>query len=223
LTHVIALLVCLVIPIISYFDMKRIKSSKDPQAKERMYVIICMWYWILTTIILFLAPFKELWSPRVTIEFNIWIVLTAIGFGILWLLSIILPLILMSLKPSFSKKVSDNMGDMSFIHPVTPKEIKLFVLLTFTVGFAEEIIFRAYLFQYVYSFGFTALVSFLIVTVIFGAVHYIQGVEGVLQAGFFGFTMGVLYFATGSLLLPIILHILSDLKIVYLSKLVNRS
>jgi membrane protease YdiL (CAAX protease family) len=49
--------------------------------------------------------------------------------------------------------------------------------------------------------------------VLFGLVHYYQGLPGILVTGFLGLVLCGLYVATGTLLVPIVVHALIDLRV----------
>ncbi|MGX4586728.1 CPBP family intramembrane glutamic endopeptidase [Paenibacillus chitinolyticus] len=57
-----------------------------------------------------------------------------------------------------------------------------------------------------------------IVSLIFGLIYFEQGPSGIISSFIFGAVMTWLYFLTGSLLLPILLHILYDLKIITIQR-----
>jgi membrane protease YdiL (CAAX protease family) len=51
---------------------------------------------------------------------------------------------------------------------------------------------------------------------IFGVGHIYQGVAGAVQTALIGCVMGGMFLATGNLLLPIVVHILLDLRVLAL-------
>lgn len=53
----------------------------------------------------------------------------------------------------------------------------------------------------------------------FGIGHFGQGFKGVLVTGMIGAMLGILYVVTGSLLAPIIVHVLIDLRATALCQL----
>jgi len=63
--------------------------------------------------------------------------------------------------------------------------------------------------------SFTA--ALVLSTILFGFAHIYQGWKGVLGTGLVGGVLAYLYLSTGSLLLPIVLHILIDARIVFLA------
>jgi hypothetical protein len=55
-----------------------------------------------------------------------------------------------------------------------------------------------------------------VAAVLFGLPHIYQGISGVLITAIFGLIFGLLYVATGSLLIPIALHILVDIRVIFM-------
>jgi membrane protease YdiL (CAAX protease family) len=98
--------------------------------------------------------------------------------------------------------------------PHTRRERRAFAALAITAGLGEELVWR--------GFGLGALqlwlphasAALLIVLLAagFGWAHLYQGLVGMLATGLIGALMAGLYLATGSLLLPMLLHTLLDLR-----------
>jgi hypothetical protein len=82
-----------------------------------------------------------------------------------------------------------------------------------SAGICEEIVFRGWLLSTLHSalrLDGTALV--LVAAALFGLAHSYQGITGMILTAFAGAVFCALYVATGSLLVPIALHILIDLR-----------
>ncbi|MDO3680661.1 CPBP family intramembrane glutamic endopeptidase [Paenibacillus ehimensis] len=95
----------------------------------------------------------------------------------------------------------------------------MFTVLAFIVGVSEEMIFRGYLYSYMQEYwGVSAFISLVIVNVVFGLLHFHQGRSAMIDTATLGLAMSQLYIQSGSLLLPIIFHILYDLKIVIVTR-----
>lgn len=100
------------------------------------------------------------------------------------------------------------------ILPATGQEFKGFMTVAFTAGICEEIIYRGFLINYLaYSFAPTGqglIMAVAVPSFIFGISHLYQGWEGALKITLLSLVFGALFLITGSLLIPIILHILVD-------------
>ena len=98
--------------------------------------------------------------------------------------------------------------------PRTTAERRLFTVVGLTAGVCEEWLYRGFLLAVVsaLSGGAPTVVLVLVAGVAFGLAHAYQGVAGVLTTGVLGAVLAALYLGTGSLLLPVVLHALIDLR-----------
>ena len=103
--------------------------------------------------------------------------------------------------------------------PRTTAERRLFTLVGVTAGVCEEWLYRGFLLAVVAAIGgglpTPALVG--IGALAFGLAHAYQGVAGIVTTGVLGGVMAGLYLGTGSLLLPVVLHALIDLRFLLVS------
>jgi membrane protease YdiL (CAAX protease family) len=104
-------------------------------------------------------------------------------------------------------------GEISLLIPKDPAGKLVWVLVSFTAGFCEEIAFRGYLMTRLRLLG--KFHSWVIPTIIsalaFGACHAYQGVPGLIVISTYGVLFSLLYIRTGSLWPCIIAHSLQDL------------
>ncbi len=102
--------------------------------------------------------------------------------------------------------------------PRTRPEKWAFAVVAVTAGITEEVLYRGWLVWFlllaapVGGYGGALVVS----SVAFGLGHAYQGVRGVVLTGLAGFGLAQLAFSTGSLLLPVLLHVLVDLRVLLL-------
>jgi uncharacterized protein len=117
-------------------------------------------------------------------------------------------------NPSSLKKL---VPDFSALIPTTPRERVLFVAVALSAGICEELVYRAWLLDALHGVvGLTGGVLVVAGAVAFGLGHYYQGVAGMLVTSLLGFMLCGLYVATGSLVVPIIVHALIDLRVAVL-------
>lgn len=105
------------------------------------------------------------------------------------------------------------MPDFSALLPVTTRERILWTAVAVSAGICEEIVFRGWLLATLHGalrLNGTALI--VLAAVLFGLAHAYQGITGVVLTAFAGVLFCGLYVATGSLLAPILLHILIDVR-----------
>ncbi len=103
--------------------------------------------------------------------------------------------------------------DFSALIPVTIHERLLFAAMAISAGICEEIVFRGWLLAMLHStVGLDGTALVLIAAAIFGLAHAYQGITGTILIALLGAVFCLLYIETGSLLIPILLHILVDLR-----------
>jgi hypothetical protein len=116
-------------------------------------------------------------------------------------------------KPWFRKLVPD----FTALVPATPRERLVFAALAVSAGICEEIVFRGWLLYVLHRpVGFTGITLILLAAALFGLCHTYQGVTGVIATTMAGVLLAALYVATGTLLVPIVLHSLIDVRMAIL-------
>jgi membrane protease YdiL (CAAX protease family) len=113
--------------------------------------------------------------------------------------------------------------DFSALIPATTRERLLWVLVAVSAGICEEIVFRGWLLSSLHGplkLNGTVLVA--VAAGIFGLAHIYQQVTGVLLTTLAGVLFCALYVASGSLLVPMVIHVLVDARFAVLPTLRNR-
>ena len=102
--------------------------------------------------------------------------------------------------------------------PRTTRERRTFALVAVTAGICEEILYRGFGVAYVKWLvpSASALTLIVVIGLAFGIAHLYQGVRGVVLTGLIGGLFTSLTLATGTLLPAIIIHVLVDLRVVFL-------
>jgi uncharacterized protein len=98
--------------------------------------------------------------------------------------------------------------------PRTRAERRLFTLVGITAGVCEEWLYRGFFLAVVAALAgdLSGPLLVLVAAAAFGLAHAYQGVAGVVTTGVLGGVLAGLYLSTGSLLLPVLLHVLIDLR-----------
>jgi membrane protease YdiL (CAAX protease family) len=98
--------------------------------------------------------------------------------------------------------------------PRTTAERRLFTLVGVTAGVCEEWLYRGFFLAVVAAVGggLPAPVLVAVGALAFGLAHAYQGVAGIVTTGVLGGVMAGLYLGTGSLLVPVLLHAVIDLR-----------
>jgi uncharacterized protein len=98
--------------------------------------------------------------------------------------------------------------------PRTTAERRLFTVVGVTAGVCEEWLYRGFFLAVVAALtgGPPTGVLVLVAAVAFGLAHAYQGPAGIVTTGVLGGVMAAVYLQTGSLLLPVLLHAVIDLR-----------
>jgi len=94
--------------------------------------------------------------------------------------------------------------------PRTPREIRVFVLLSLAAGIGEEFAYRGYVIPAL-SPILGVVGATVLSTVVFGIMHAYQGWLGMVRTGLMGLILALGFLLSGSLWPPIIAHTLIDL------------
>jgi len=98
--------------------------------------------------------------------------------------------------------------------PRTTGERRLFTVVGVTAGVCEEWLYRGFFLAVVAALagGLPTGALVLVAAVAFGLAHAYQGPAGIVTTGVLGGVMAAVYLQTGSLLLPVLLHAVIDLR-----------
>lgn len=197
--------------------MRRI--DRHPELRARFYVQGMVSQWLML-IPLVLIMFGLSWGPEklgLQAPSNLW----------LWG-SIALALVLVIYAQVFyigrvartadgRSQLRKSMSGPLHMLPRTRKERSLWILLSLTAGICEEIFYRGFLPAYlVYIWHVPFLLAIIAAAVLFGLGHIYQKLTGVLGTGVMGLLFGFLYFFTSSLYLPMIVHALFDMRLLFI-------
>ena len=95
--------------------------------------------------------------------------------------------------------------------PHTRRELVHFSALSITAGICEEVLFRGFVIWYLRALV-PPVPAILVASLLFGMAHAYQGTRGVGQTALVGLGMAILYVASGSLWVPMLLHAFIDLN-----------
>ena len=105
---------------------------------------------------------------------------------------------------------AESLKKISFLAPANLKEIIIWLGLSATAGFCEEIIFRGYLQRLFISLTGSSMIGIVLSAAIFGAAHGYEGAPRMVQIGVFGLMFGVLAHYRKSLRPGMIAHAWHD-------------
>ena len=124
---------------------------------------------------------------------------------------VVLPVLLLFLARNQADDIA-SIGDIQAMIPRNRREVRFGALLSLNAGVFEELLFRLALPALLYGAFGNALFACIVSVMVFGALHAYQGPVGILGTMVVGAFLLVLYVATGSILVPIVVHALIDLR-----------
>ena len=100
-------------------------------------------------------------------------------------------------------------GQLAPFLPKTPRQHRWGMALSVSAGVAEEIAYRGFV-MWMLAFFMPVYAVIAVQALVFGLAHAYQGWGGAVGTAILGAVIGLVYWATGSLFLPILLHVLVD-------------
>ncbi|HEY5800331.1 MAG TPA: CPBP family intramembrane glutamic endopeptidase [Burkholderiaceae bacterium] len=123
-----------------------------------------------------------------------------------------------ALWPRQRDKYLPALAPMRYLLPVAAAERRWWVALSLSAGVCEEIVFRGLAQQLLHgqphgAWHVSLSLAWLLGALLFGLCHVYQGPAGIAKTALAGLMFGLLAILTGSLLLPVLLHVLVDLGV----------
>ncbi len=219
--HALVVLLAVGMPLWDRYEIPRLKASTEPRKKVK-------YYWRVSALLWVLAVVSVLASGLITA------LTIQTSHGISWLepgararmflegltAGILIAVFLPALLAVRSEKIRAKAGKaarkrLAFLLPSTPEERAWWWLVCLSAGICEEIVYRGFLLHYFHfsPFHLTWLWALVASSAIFGVGHLYQGIAGAVQTMVLGFIFGAIFLMTGTLLLPMVLHALLDLRV----------
>jgi uncharacterized protein len=219
--HVLVFFLIVVTPLWDWYEIPRLKASTEPRKKVRFYKKIVTASWICAVVASLTAGLTSLFTIHNMPGEISWLDPGARGRVILegviagMLIVLLLPAVLAVRSEKIRAKAGRAAKRLAFLLPSTAEERGWWWLVCLTAGICEEIVYRGFLLHYFHTMPFHLSLTWALVvsSIIFGIGHLYQGVAGGLQTAVIGFVFGAMFLITGSLLLPIILHAVMDLRV----------
>jgi membrane protease YdiL (CAAX protease family) len=213
-TLIILLLLAVGFPLLGVRDLRlllRRTNEGDADARVKFYKGVLKFHWPLTIGLLawWLLSGNGLESIRL-IPVAVGGQWVAIGVGVFAILAQVIYLAMVSRNADKLAAIKEQIGELSNLAPQTPREDRLFDIVSITAGVCEEILYRGLLLATLVSLvGTWPAVA--ITSLIFGLGHAYQGISGIVKTGLVGLVFALLTVSTGSLFIAIVLHAVVDL------------
>ena len=204
-------------------DIQLMKKGLNSIPKRKIYQSILVSDWSLVCILIVLwwtldFQFKHLFYFEGVKETSIFMENRELVVGLIVGVIVGIVIVPFFMKSKKSNKMDASLEQIDFMLPKTVKQRITFFFIALTAGVCEEIIFRGavtYFFMNL-PFGLPLWMIGITGAIIFGIAHWYQGISGILSTGFLGFILFIVFIQTGSLLVPIIIHFIIDVKFVFM-------
>lgn len=220
--HFVVLLIIIGAPVSTFFIHRYLREHPSERIKEICYCAVYIIYGLIAWFAASSRPLGDsIYSPDISMPW--WIIVP----GCLYLAYTLLvegrTIWLVRNNPEFREKVLANYDSRSWLFPRSRRQIAMFYGISIIVGIVEEMFFRGYLTRYLMDapFDLSWPAAAAVLGLIFGVGHFPQGWRTVISTGLHGLMYWFLYAWSGSILVPVILHILYDARIAYISSIVN--
>lgn len=199
-------------------------KHQNTVATEKMrckrYCIIMTLLWSATAAVFVMSFFggislTDLGFRPISFNYSIWFTLPTFVLSGLALAVFTHKLISSLVSKKYQQKMEDQLAGVEGVAdllPRTKKEKGMWAFVSLSAGICEEIIYRGFL-VFLLQAIFPEIPIFLIILIpsaLFGLSHFYQGLQGIIGTGVLGALFLSLFLASGSLLLPIILHFIID-------------
>ena len=211
-----ALLISFLIFVYPFLDVKftkPLKERKDSNSRIPYYKFVIISEWTVTAIIIIYVFLSKanfinigLTLPHLNQEFS------GMLFG--FLASFMIVGFMVMRIPLYKERFEKQVEEIDYLLPRNKVERNWSIFVAITAGICEEIIYRGFVIYFlsILPFNLSMISTLIIASLIFGFAHIYQGWKGFVMTAFVGFILSYIYLKTGSLLIPIILHILIDLR-----------
>jgi uncharacterized protein len=219
--HLLVIFLVVVTPLWDWYEIPRLKASTDPRRKVKFYAKIMAASWVCAAVAVMTAGVASVSNIRTVPGEISWldagsrggVVMKGITAGML--IAIMLPALLALRRENIRAKAGKAAKRLAFLLPSTRDERAWWWAVCITAGICEETVYRGFLLHYFHTLPFHLSLTWALVasSLIFGIGHLYQGVGGGVQTAVIGFVFGVMFVMTGSLVLPIVVHAVMDLRV----------
>lgn len=196
-----------------YQRFKRYRATLKRQAMYRKWLIDSVWSIGGVSLVLlalswqFVAPLLTEWQALIPLPGGLaWGVVAGVigGLAALTVIGI----------RSARRHPEDipTVGDIGAMLPRNRQELRYGWALSINAGISEELMFRLAMPAVVYGASGSALLALIVPLALFGALHLYQGPVGIIGTAIIGSIMAVAYIGTGTVIAPILMHALFDLR-----------
>ncbi len=212
LQHLLFAILTIAAPVWDFYATRRLKKNPGSVQKIGYYKTLCACLWIASFIAIATVGLRETFTIAPMPDDAAWL------FGYAWVRLVVetaialfvgvtlLPCAAVAWKRLNNRprtyRSAEALKPFDYFFPATRTERRWWVLVCVTAGCCEETLFRGFLLHYLHVLPWTLNLTL--------ALH--TGAGGVAGSAIAGVLLGLLFMLSGSLLLPIVLHTLVDLR-----------
>jgi len=220
LQHVLVLFLVVGVPVWDYYEIPRLKASTAPRKKVRYYQNVIGMIWVCTVLAVVTTGLMPVLTIQKPLGEMAWLdpgsrtrsLLMGVVFGMV--AAILLPAILALGNDKIKIKAAKSVKGLAFLLPSSAEDRLWWWPVCLSAGICEEAVYRGFLLHYLHvsPLHFSLMMALVVSSLIFGVAHLYQGVLRAIPTVLFGFLLGIIFLATGNLLVPMVLHVVLDLR-----------
>jgi membrane protease YdiL (CAAX protease family) len=225
--HLFAASLLVLVPIVEARYDRRLKRFTSPERRTAWYQINIITLCILAVTAVALAHPVDIFVLADRQSVALWlgahpaILLGATGLAAAYTSITLGQGLKAAMNQALRMRVAKAMQSLRFALPVTARERHWWILVSLSAGVCEEILYRGFVTHY-FSGSLSATIplgtvgAWLTSSLFFGLAHAYQGVAGIVRTTLGGLILGSIAILSGGLLLPIVLHFLFDLQMLWM-------
>jgi membrane protease YdiL (CAAX protease family) len=226
LAHIVAFLV--IVPTLAdHWTFARWQGRTDARSRVWTYRAIIGWQWLTAAAAVATYGFGVLRAPPVGATGFAWIpnFWLALAAAAVLVATVVRRDFAVARDPARTAELARGLGKMRAFLPHTARERAWWALLAVTSGTCEEVMFRGFLLHYFQGepWGWGLVGGLAAACLIFGLGHLYQGLWFGLRAVVAAAVFAWLFIASGNLVLPIAVHVLTDLNVLVSIRLARRA
>lgn len=218
--HIAAIILLIVMPLWGYRKEKQLLEANASNRKLKIYGQLSSALIVFTVAIIASQGWHAVFYPKMDLGPELgWFWYVMVSLLSFFILSNFVPLLLLG-STTFRASMFEAYRSRSHVYPKTVRERRIYVITAIFVGVGEEVMYRGFLVHYLEQYWWpqSLILCTLCANLLFAVPHYHQGLTGIVNAFIAGMAFSALFMLTGSLAAPIVIHILYDLKLLWISR-----
>ncbi len=225
--HIFAAMLLVIVPIVEARLDRRLKRFTSAERRTAWYQINIVTLWVLAVAAVALAFPADIFVLPDRQSVALWfathraVFIGASGLAVAYTSIALAQGLKAATNQALRVRISKAMQSLRFALPVTARERHWWILVSLSAGVCEEILYRGFVTHY-FSGSLAATIplgtvgAWLMASLFFGLAHAYQGVAGIVRSALAGLILGSIAILSGGLLLPIVLHFLFDVQVLWM-------